>query len=303
MRRWTAIVADDDIDSRALVSDALSDLAYEVVIATSPDEITSAATRLGSRVILASPGLKDLDPTQLRRDLVRAPGHSHLILLLDRYSRKSVTSAFEAGADDVLVKPLIAAELSARLRHAARVLALEDMCAHVESEAALFDAISAHANVHSRRFFDAQLASELARASRFAHPISLVLAHVSSDPWDERDMRALGRVLSSRFRSNVDWMARYDEHRLAFVLPETGLPGALRATQRLDSALSGTQLTSIRLPDNLSVNYGVISLDSQPLSRHNKPPDIRLLMEAAEANLEDAISSGQEIVAGRVPQH
>jgi PleD family two-component response regulator len=296
--RWTAIIAEPDSDANAQIAAAAGRLGYRTLTASSTAEVVAAARHSPSRVVLAALDLDGLEPKQLRRDLGDTPGHTHLVYLLPSASAAGTRAAFEAGADDVLAKPLIDIELHVRLRHSARVLALEEMCAHIQGEAALFDAISARASFHSRGYFDAQLATELARASRFAHSLSVALAHVESDPWDERDMRSLGRFLSGRFRSDVDWVARYDDRRIALVFPETTLSGALRAAERLNHTLGSAERAALNLPDQLSIKYGVMALDATQLSGHAAPPDTRLLMEAAEACLDDALRSGRNIVGG-----
>jgi PleD family two-component response regulator len=273
-------------------------LGYDAITTSKASKIASVASGHADRVILASLSLPDLKPKALRRKLNESRGYSYLIYTLDRYAPDDVTSAFEAGADDIIAKPLVSAELKARLRQATRVLTLEAVCARVASEATLFDEISARTSFHSRRYLDAQLPSELMRASRFAHPIGLALARIEADPWDERDMRAVSGFLSAHSRQNVDWVARYDEHEIAFVYPETMLPGAVCATQRLDTVLSSAARTSMDLPKNLSINFGVTALDPTQMS---KPPDPRILLDAAESYLHDAIRSGREIVAGAVP--
>ena len=302
MDRWTAIIADPNADSKAAIASVLSRLGYRTLDAASAPEIVAAAVSSPSRVVVAALDLEGLEPRQLRRDLGDTPGHTHLIYLLPSASAAGRRMAFEAGADEVLARPLIDVELYARLRHAARVVSLEVMCAHIEGEAALFDAISARASFHSRGYFDAQFTTELARASRFMHSLSVALAHVEADPWDERDMRSLGRFLSGRFRSNVDWIARYDERRIAMVFPETTLSGALRAAERLNLALGAADRTVLKLPDRLSIKYGVLALDATQLSARDAPPDTRLLLDAAEHYLDDAMRSGRHIVGGHVLQ-
>ncbi len=280
----------------------LGRLGYRTLEVSSAAKAVAAAAGTPSRVVLAALDLPGLVPRQLRRDLGAAPGHSHLIYVLSSSSAAGTRMAFEAGADDVLARPLIDVELYARLRHAASVLALEEMCAHIEGEAALFDAISARASFHSRGFFDAQFTTELARASRFMHSLSVALAHIESDPWDDRDMRRLGRFLSGRFRANVDWVARYDERRIAMVFPETTLSGALRAAERLNLLLGSEERAALKLPDGLSIKYGILALDPKQLSGHDVPPDSRTLLDAAEGYLDDALSSGRSIVGGHVMQ-
>lgn len=302
MERWTAIIADEDVAATELIARSLSPLRYDIVTVDNADDITATAAQQRAALVLASLSLPGLDPEQLCRKLNESAGYAYVTFLLEQHDADAIETAFATGADDAIAKPLIAVELRARLQHASRVLALEDFRAELEGEGALFAEISARANFHSRRYLEIQLDSEIARARRFAHSLALVLAEVQAKRAGDRLMRTLGHLLSERFRARVDWVARYDESKFAFVLPETDLTGAVTATRRLLAELSDDAvLTSTGLPAELTINFGVSVLDRTRLPSHASP-EPQTLFDAAEAYLEDAARKGQSaIAAGPVP--
>lgn len=302
MESWAAIIADVDVHSRELVAQALSPLRYRITAVECASGIVEIAARYNTALVIAGTSLPGLDPARLRRELGASADCTYVMFLLERHDPVAIEAAFAAGADDALAKPLIAAELRARLQHAARVLALENFRAQLEGEGALLAEISARANFHSRRFLEIQLGHEIERARRYAHPLALVLAEVRGDRTGNHVMRNLGHLLPERFRTRIDWMARYDDARLAFVLPETGLSGALALTRRLHAELTDhSVLTSVGLPIELAFCFGVGVLDPARLSAR-VAPDPRMLFDAAEAYLRDAARRGRgETAGGPVP--
>jgi two-component system, chemotaxis family, response regulator WspR len=299
VQRWTAILADDDPDSVPFVKDALQQQDYDVVV-TSPTTVVAAAKTHKSALVLLAPSRLEPDVWLACRMLhADSEGH-HVICLLDRYEPAAISRAFAAGADDALAKPLIPGELDARLRFAKRVLVLEESRSTLEKEGALLAEISTRASFHSRRYLQAELTNELARARRFSHALAVIVAEARHQEGSERTMRSFGQVLSGLCRSRVDWIARHGERTFALVLPETGLGGALRAGGRLQAELSAREVND--LPESLIVNLGVSALHRDNIEVAEKVGP-QLLLDAAEHYLRDATRSGPGHMAGGPAPH
>jgi PleD family two-component response regulator len=266
----------------------------------SASNLLAAAQSRRRALILLAPRSADRDPWLAFRKLHEGTDNHHVISLLDRYGADTVGAAFAAGVDDVLVKPLIPAELDARLWLAKRVLALEDARATLENEGALLAEISTRATFHSHRYLQSELANELTRAHRFAHALSVIVAETRNGNGGERGMRSFGQALSSLCRSRVDWIARYTERSYAVVLPETDLAGALHAAGRLQAALAARQASDDSR--SLLLNLGVSALggDCMELAEREGP---HLLLDAAEQYLKDAARKGPGHIAGGPAPH
>lgn len=302
MSRWAAIVADEDADSAALITRWLSPQRYEILTVADAGGIAAAAARHKLVLVLASATLPGLNARKLCQSLRDAPQYTYLISLLQHYEPSQVVAAYDAGADEVIAKPLIAAELRARLQHAARVLALEEVRAQIASEADLLAEISAATRLHSRRYLETQLGVELARAHRFSHPLAVILGEAQAVPNDRHLMRMLGDFLAERLRSKIDWVASYEGRQLALVTPETGLAGAVSAARRLHAQLSDDAiLASAGLPTALAMNFGVSAVDPEQLSLH-ATIDTQAMLDSARRKLSDAARlAGGGVAAGPVP--
>ncbi len=293
MQRWPAILADDDLEAARAVEAALGELDFDVIMTTPAALFVAAKAHKSALVLIAHAAAERLGVAL--KMLHREPGYYHIVGLLDRYEPGVVAAAVAAGADDVIAKPLIAAELTARLRLAKHVLALEDSRKTLEAEGALLAEISTRASFHSRRYLQAQLVNELARAQRFKHGLAMLVAEVRQHHGSERVMRNFGQLLSSVCRSRIDWIARHGKQSFALVLPETDLAGALRVATRVQERCAASEATS--LPKALSVNVGVSALDVDRIgSLDGHGP--QFLLDATDSYLEDAVHKGPGQIAG-----
>jgi diguanylate cyclase (GGDEF)-like protein len=297
MERWTAILGDEDPETVACVRDALLQRDYDVVM-TSPGGVVEAAQGYKRALVLLGRSSTDLDPWFACRKLHEAADRHHVICLLDGHDTDSFAAAFAAGADDALTKPLMPSELDARLGLAKRLMVLEEVRSTLEDEGALLAEISTRASFHSRRYLQSELTNELTRARRFAHALAVIVAEAQHREGGERVMRAFGQVLSRLCRSRIDWIARHGEHSYAVVLPETDLAGALRAAERLRTAVPETS----DLPKSLFINIGVSALHpGSTVFAEKVGPD--LLLHAAEQYLKDAVRKGPGQIAGGPAPH
>lgn len=297
--RWAALVSDPDRRAAAEIEGQLAPLGFEVVTIPDLEDVGDAVAKHQRALVLAAPPGNWAAAAQHSRQWRERARQCVVAFLLRDYDRADIAAAFESGADEVLVKPVVAAELRARMQRAMRLLALETYCEHLNGEAVLLAEISARARMHSRRYLQAQLGNEIDRARRFSHALAVILTEVTGACLDERLLRSLGVFLNNFVRAQVDWVARYSDRSFALVLPETTLLGAARAAHRLRAALTQASLASAGLPKHLKLSYGVSALDQVTAM---DLPDTKLLMDSAEAFLQEAVRSGPDQIVGGHPQ-
>jgi diguanylate cyclase (GGDEF)-like protein len=121
-------------------------------------------------------------------------------------------------------------------------VAIDNARLHAEVKLmAMTDVISGLAN---RRAFDEMLEAEITRASRYSHPVSLIILDLDSfkeynDKWGHPAGDVRLKEIADLLRSNVrepDVAARYGGEEFAIILPSTSKGGAIRLAERLRSS-------------------------------------------------------------------
>lgn len=118
-------------------------------------------------------------------------------------------------------------------------VAIDNARLHAEVKLmAMTDVVSGLAN---RRAFDEVLEAEMTRASRYSHPVSLIILDLDSfkeynDRWGHPAGDVRLREIADLLRANVrepDLAARYGGEEFAIILPNTSKGGAIQLAERL----------------------------------------------------------------------
>jgi PleD family two-component response regulator len=248
-------------------------------------------------VVLASFDPEQTEPDRLARRLAAFPaGSNYLIFLLNDHEPGTVASAFTMGATDVLTRPIEISELRARLEHAWQYLELQRLRERIGVNGALMAEMSTATVVHSRNYLQNELGKEIERSRRYGHSLAVVLAEATL-PYGpaEGAVRGAGRYLLELIRKDIDWVARYERHSFAIVLPETGVRSACSTARRLSAKLQDADLNKSGLPTGTRWQFGVSAFN-----RIITPdaPSAELLLISASEYLESARRNGPHAVAG-----
>ena len=115
----TILVVDDDPQMLRYVRRALSDAGYSPVVVAEPEELLPVIEETRPDLVLLDVVLPDADGIGLMRDVVSVADVP--VIFISAYGRDQVVArAFEAGADDYIVKPFSPTELVSRVRAALR---------------------------------------------------------------------------------------------------------------------------------------------------------------------------------------
>jgi len=126
MRR--ILIAEDEPTSAALLVRALKKLNFEVDVADNGQVAAELLEAQPYRIILSDwmmPGLEGPELCQRARQFEGRP-YTYIILLTSRATREDRLLGLQAGADDLIAKPIDLTELEAKLGVAERILAMED---------------------------------------------------------------------------------------------------------------------------------------------------------------------------------
>ena len=115
----TILVLDDDPQALRYVRGALADAGYNPVVVAEPEEALTAMEESRPDLALLDVVLPHGDGIALMRDIVSIADVP--VIFISAYGRDQIVAdAFEAGADDYIVKPFSPTELIARVKAALR---------------------------------------------------------------------------------------------------------------------------------------------------------------------------------------
>jgi len=235
-------------------------------------------------------------PRELGRRLAAfAPGSNFLVFLVARQDAAHLSAAYAAGAADVLATPPEHAELGPRIDSAFHVLDLEQFRASIADNSSLIADMSTSSIVHGRFYLENELNNEIRRATRYDHPLALILVEVSMKYTSaEGAIRASGRYLSDQMRQGIDWIARYNRESFVLVLPETGVEDSHAAATRVASKVRTRDSTVNGIPCDAVWTFGFTGFDHVGTG----PPEAETLLASAQNYLAAARLKSSHRIAG-----
>ncbi len=128
------LIAEDDKDSRELLSWLLQKLGYQVVATENGKEAWEAYRRGRFRLVISDLLMPDIDGLELVRRIraQKQAKYTYIILITALIGKKDYLEGMEAGADDFVTKPFDPDELKARLRVAERIISFQEHASEVD---------------------------------------------------------------------------------------------------------------------------------------------------------------------------
>jgi two-component system cell cycle response regulator len=260
------LIADDEAVSRRMLEGALEQLGYEVTVcADGRQALDALLADDGPRLAILDWMMPGVDGLEVCRRVRSSAGHYvYVIILTSRDRREDVLAAYDAEADDFLVKPFDALELRARLRSGERVLALQERLLAIQEELRHEATRDPLTGLWNRRMILEQLAREFHRAMRDGHAIAVTVADLDHfKDVNDRHGHAMGdaalRAASERLRSvlrSYDFIGRYGGEEFLIILPGCEPHLALSIAERARRAMSSPLVVDGK-ELNLSVSLGV----------------------------------------------
>jgi len=230
------LIADDDPGTRLIVAAAVERLGHECTVAEDGAEAWRRFAKTAPDVVITDWEMPGIDGTELTRRIRSqdAVPYPDVIILTARADQDHALHAMEAGADDLVFKPLAREALERMLVGAARVTALHRRL-HRDARQ---DALTGLGNRHR---LAEDLAAMQARAQRYGHRWCVALAdidrfkgyndghgHLAGDDL----LRRFGAALAATVRGG-DTVYRYGGEEFLVLLPEQTLETAALAAERL----------------------------------------------------------------------
>ena len=305
------LVVDDDPTTLAILETVLRDtLGHVVFTARNGNEALARVVESQPQVAITDwlmPGLSGLELT----DALRATEWGqkiYLIMLTSLDTEEEISTAFEAGVDDFLIKPVNLRTLRARLRAAWHYVQLLEAWEHDRAQLKQFTAELAISNrrlehaamtdllteLPNRRAGIAALDKAWAASSRFEHPLSVLVLDIDyfkriNDTYGH----AVGDKVLIEVAQQIQRVARKDDsvcrlggEEFLMTCPNTDIKAALLAADRLRRTIEALQIDVEGTVIRSTVSIGVAS-------REPKMADSGALVNAADRALYRAKETGR----------
>jgi diguanylate cyclase (GGDEF)-like protein len=239
------LIADDEPGTRLLLSAAITRLGHECTQAEDGAHALELYYERAPDVVITDWDMPGLNGTALARAIRAAPdmAYTYVIVLTGRADEDAARAAMQAGADDLVIKPLDAVELERKLIAAERMTGLQRQL-HGDARQ---DALT---GVGNRRRLAEDLTALSGRVERYGHVYCVAMfdidhfkalndsaGHAAGDDV----LRAVARALSDATR-NGDTMYRYGGEEFLVLLAEQSLDGGAQAGERLRASVEALGL-------------------------------------------------------------
>jgi two-component system cell cycle response regulator len=304
----TVLIVDDDELVLARLQELVAAAGYGVRTAANGIEALKSLEQSAASVVVTDLNMPGMDGLELcRRIRARVwPGYVYIVLLTVRDEEKDILAGLDAGADDYVCKRTPAAQFTARLRIAKRVLALEySLKSALENkrQLAMTDALT---GAYNRRYFTRHLGREIKRSQRFGGDVSLLLldidhfkrvndtyGHVAGDVV----LKTLTRQIAQCFQRATDWCARLGGEEFAIVLEGTNLAEAGICAEKMRQAIENAIIDTSAGVVRITVSIGVSGLGG--IARNSAT--VQSLLEHADTNLYASKAGGRNRVTSSNP--
>jgi diguanylate cyclase (GGDEF)-like protein len=264
------LVADDDALSRRLVEKTLEHAGYEVIaVENGRLAVENLCRQDGPRLALLDWVMPELDGPAVCREVrqKRDQPYVHMILLTSKESKRDIVEGLESGADDYLIKPFDAAELTARLRTGLRILQLEDKLVEAREEMrfkATYDQLTGLLN---RGVILDLLRRELSRTRREDGGTTILMGDVDhfKSINDTRGHLVGDEVLKEiarRILASVrlyDFVGRYGGEEFLVVLNNCDPSQSLLRADEIRLAIASVPVQTLQGPIPVTMSLGLLS--------------------------------------------
>jgi diguanylate cyclase (GGDEF)-like protein len=293
------LLVEDEEVTAAVLRATLIALGHQVTIAIDGLSAWQMFQAEHFPVVLSDWMMPGMDGLALCRHIRDAGGslYTYIILFSARDRRADRMEGLRAGADDFLVKPLDADELSVRLEIARRILSVQERLERQKArlaELAMTDDLTGLAN---RREFRRALEANLALAQRQSQFVSLILFDVDrfkefndtfGHPAGDEALQTVAQVVRATCRCHEP-VARLGGEEFGVILFGASHEQARAVAERIRLALAGSAWTHRAL----TASFGLATCGPGEASA-------QLLVEQADAALYFSKREGRDRITHRL---
>ncbi len=291
--KFRILVADDNPDTRSLMSDILSDAGnYEVVEVSNGKKAVEVLENQKVHLIITDIKMPVMDGIELLEHVRNRYGDLPVIVATG-FGNEVAARTLELGADDCVYVPFKLEEFKFRVARALRfheLLRSREMLLEQNRELWSRATIDKLTNLYNREYFDDAFATEFERARRYQTNLGCVIIDIDLFKRVNDDyghlvgdvvLRELGQLILEAVRK-VDVAARYGGEEFVLVLPETTKDGTILVADRLRKMVEDFHFCSENPPVDQPMRKVTISLGAVHYPDERFSSDIELLKAADE---------------------
>jgi diguanylate cyclase (GGDEF)-like protein len=307
------LAVDDSPTALRFMQSVLAAEGHTVYTATNGKEALEKALEFNPQIIVTDWVMPEMDGLSLCKSMraTKAGQRVYIIILTGLGEEARLVEAFEAGADDYMVKPLNERVLKAHLRAGQRVILLQE---EIERDREEIRRYAAELAITNRRLQEAaltdpltglpnrrhgldRLEQEWAAAKRNIRPLSCMLLDIDrfkqindSRGHDVGDavLRQAARLLKSSARAQ-DMVCRLGGEEFLMICPDTPAASAAQAAERIRRRFESAPVEVDGLSFRITISIGVAA-------RHSAMPHFDSLLKAADRALYAAKDQGRNRV-------
>ena len=290
------LVVDDEEAVRTLIAEILELEGHEVVPAANGAEAVSLATREPFDVAIVDLIMPDTDGMAVLKELTQRVPLTDVIMVTGHGSIEVAVEAMKLGAVDFVTKPFSNSYLKIVV---GKVLERRNLI-RAAREREYYKRLSRQdglTELYNHRFFHQLVESEVSRARRFEHKISLFILDIDSfkayndsqgHPAGDRALKAMAALLVRSCRK-YDYVARYGGDEFAILSPGSDSSQSMALARRI---LARTVEMPVLRDDivphgRMSLSIGIATF---PVDAAEKAE----LLEAADQALYEAKKKGRD---------
>lgn len=311
--KMRVLVVEDDRSMLALLEAMLRSAGHEVVIARNGAEALRLIGEARPQLVITDWAMPEMGGIELCRRLRESAERRnvYVTILTAQESVDKLVEAFEAGADDYLVKPLTPKIFFARLRAAQRVVQLQEELAFDREQLVRFSRELAASNerlqrlaltdalteLPNRRFAMERIEQEWALSLRGERALSCMMIDIDrfkaiNDKFGHQTgdeaLRFVAGILRQSARTQ-DVVCRYGGEEFVVICPDTDIESARQCAERLRANVAGLELKSPAGNIGLTVSIGVAE-------KRDDTGSIEKLLIRADGCLYAAKEAGRNLV-------
>jgi len=297
----TVLIVDDDDLVLARLQELVTSAGYAVRTEANAVDALASLRKSPVSIVITDLNMPAMNGLDLCRQ-IRAqtwPGYIYVVLLTVRDTEQDILAGLDAGADDYLSKRTSAAQFTARLRIAKRVLELEYSLKDALQKKRTIAMTDALTGAFNRRYLTRHLNRELKRSQRFGGDLSLLLLDIDhfkrvndthGHAVGDMVLKMLTNTIGACLRRDTDWCARLGGEEFVVVLEGADLAAAHTCAEKLRKTIANCSIPTSAGPIRITVSIGMSGLGG---ASNRNAATVQSLMKQADTNLYTSKANGR----------